>query len=70
MKGYSQELFETLIELLKKGINVNYEPLQEEVMNLLSASAQVIESEFAKYYNVLMPLMMQILGNIGTANMQ
>ena len=70
MKAYSQELFETLVRLLKKAIDVNYEPLQEEVMNLLSASAQVIESEFSKYYNVLMPLMMQILDNIGTANIQ
>ena len=70
MKAYSSELFETLVGLLKKAIDVNYEPLQEEVMNLLSASAQVIESEFSKYYNVLMPLMMQILDNIGTANMQ
>jgi hypothetical protein len=39
-------------------------------MNLLSASAQVIEKEFSKYYNDLMPLMMQILENVGTANMQ
>jgi hypothetical protein len=36
---YSQELFETLVTLLKKAIQVSYEPLQEEVMSLLSAVA-------------------------------
>jgi len=55
---YSQELFETLVTLLKKAIEVSYEPLQEEVMNLLSAVAQLIDKEFAKYYNALMPLML------------
>ena len=54
---YSQSLFESLVNLLKKGIDVNYEPLQEETMNLLSVVAQLIEKDFAKYYNVLIPLM-------------
>jgi hypothetical protein len=67
---YSQQLFAILVELLKKGIEQSYEPLQEETMNLLSAVAQLIGKEFAKYYDDLMPLMMQILANIGTANMQ
>ena len=39
-------------------------------MNLLSAVAQLIEKDFSKYYDSLMPLMMQILSNIGSSNMQ
>jgi hypothetical protein len=39
-------------------------------MNLLSAVAQLIEKEFSKYFNVLIPLMMQILVNVGTTNQQ
>jgi len=39
-------------------------------MNLLSAVAQLIEKEFSKYFNVLIPLMMQILINVGTTNQQ
>jgi len=57
IKIYSQSLFETLVSLLKKGVEQNYEPLQEETMNLLSVVAQLIEKEFAKYYNVLVPIM-------------
>lgn len=72
IKLYSAEIFETLVNLLKEAIDpaVNYEPLQEECMNLLSAVAQLSEKDFAKYYGVLMPIMMQILTNVGTANMQ
>jgi hypothetical protein len=57
IKIYSAQLFEVLINLLKKGIEQNYEPLQEEAMNLLSVIAQLIEKDFAQYYNVLVPLM-------------
>lgn len=70
IKIYSDQLFEILVQLLKKGIDNNYEPMQEEVMNLLSAIAQLIEKEFSKYFGVLIPLMMQILLNVGTTNQQ
>ena len=54
---YSANLFENLVNLLKKGMNENYEPLQEEVMSLLSVSASLIDKEFAKYFLTLMPMM-------------
>ena len=62
---YSSQLFSSLIALLKKAIADNYEPLQQEVMSLLSIIAGIIESEFAKYYNEFMPLLMSILVNVG-----
>jgi hypothetical protein len=34
-------------------------------MNLLSIVAAIIESEFSKYYNEFMPLLMSILENVG-----
>ena len=34
-------------------------------MNLLSIVAAIIDSEFAKYYNEFMPLLMSILVNVG-----
>lgn len=34
-------------------------------MNLLSVTASIIEGEFSKYFNEFMPMMMQILKNIG-----
>jgi hypothetical protein len=43
MENYQVQLFETLVTLLKKGIDTNYEPLQEEVMNLLSVVADLIQ---------------------------
>lgn len=51
MEVYSQNLFENLVVLLKKGMDENYEPLQEEVMNLLAVVATLIDKEFAKFYN-------------------
>lgn len=69
MEPYQVQLFENLISLLKKGIDTNYEPLQEEVMNLLSVVAELIQGQFAKFYNNLMPMMMQILTNVAMTNM-
>eukprot|EP00347_Sterkiella_histriomuscorum_P001538 403371652 len=69
MENYQSELFNGLVILLKKGIDTNYEPLQEEVMNLLSVVADLIQSQFAKFYNDLMPMMMQILTNVAMTNM-
>lgn len=69
MAIYAQQLFENLVVLLKKGIDENYEPLQEEVMNLLSVVASLIEGQFAQFYNQLMPMMIQILNNVVMTNM-
>ena len=38
-------------------------------MNLLSVVADLIQSQFAKFYNDLMPMMMQILTNVAMTNM-
>jgi hypothetical protein len=70
MENYQATLFEGLVVLLKKGIDENYEPLQEEVMNLLSVMASLIQGEFAKFYDQLMPMMTQILSNVAMTNMQ
>lgn len=69
MSTYAQTLFENLVTLLKKGIDESYEPLQEEVMNLLSVVASLIEGKFAQFYNQMMPLMLQILNNVAMTNM-
>ena len=70
MELYSQGLFESLVKLLQKAVEQNYEPLQEEVMSLLSVAASLIEKEFAKFYSVLMPMMLRILDNVGAVTMQ
>lgn len=69
METYSKALFENLIALLKKGMEASYEPLQEEVMNLLSCIAAIIDTEFAKYYSVLVPIMTDILRNVPSTTM-
>jgi len=53
-----------LTELLKKAIQEKYEPLQEEVMNLLNVSASLIEEQFSKYFKSFLPLMYEILDNV------
>jgi hypothetical protein len=49
---------------LEKGIKSKYEPLQEEVMNLLNVAATLIEDQFSKYFEKFMPLMIEILDNV------
>ena len=44
---YSDAIFSSLHANLGKGIKENYEPLQEEVMNLLNVAATLIEDQFA-----------------------
>lgn len=67
---YTKELFITLTNLLKLAVQENYEPLQEEVMALLSLMASLIGKDFAQYYNDFMPMMFEILNNIGSQTIQ
>jgi len=69
MKNYSKGLLQALVVLLKKGIQEKYEPLTTEVLALISTVAHVITSDFAEYYNDFMPLMTEILTNVGTKTM-
>jgi len=61
MSKYNKNLLQTLFTLLKKGIQAKHEPLQTEVLNVLSAVCNVIIEDFAEYYNDFMPLMVEIL---------
>lgn len=61
---YSDSIFTSLITNLEKGIQQKYEPMQEEVMNLLNISATLIEDQFSKYFSKFMPLMIEILDNV------
>lgn len=65
LENYTKDIFVSLATLLKLAIQENYEPLQEEVMNLLSLLASLIEKDFAPYYNDFMPMMFEILNNVG-----
>jgi hypothetical protein len=69
MEIYSKDLFLTLVSLLKQAMTNNYEPLQEEVMSLISCLASIIDKDFAKYYNDFMPMMLEILTVVGNQNM-
>ena len=64
LEVYADQLFQNLTDNLKKGITEKYEPLQEEVMNLLNVSASLIEEKFSKYFNSFLPLMVEILDNV------
>lgn len=66
---YTKDLFVSLAGLLKLAITENYEPLQEEVMNLLGLMASLIGKDFAQYYNDFMPMMYEILNNVGQATL-
>ena len=66
---HSKPLLQALVLLLQKGIQQNYEPLQTEVLQLLSSVAQVILENFTQYYNDFMPMMQEILQKVGMTTM-
>jgi len=69
MGNYTKPLLQALVELLKKGIQAKHEPLQTEVLNVLHSICSVILSDFGVYYNDFMPLMTDILQNVGLETM-
>jgi hypothetical protein len=64
MLSYSEQLFKSLVDNLTKAVDEQYEPMQEQVMNLLNAAATLIEEKFADYFNQFMPLMEKIIDNV------
>jgi hypothetical protein len=50
MKEYSTDLLKSLEEMLKKGIQSNYEALTLKVLENIQMVAKVIDSDFAQYY--------------------
>ena len=64
MMAYFDPLFKSLVHNLTKAVDENYEPMQEQVMNLLNASATLIEEKFVDYFNQFMPLMEKIIDNV------
>ena len=70
MGKYTKPLLQALVELLKKGIQAKHEPLQTEVLNVLHSICSVILSDFGVYYNDFMPLMTEILQNVGSESME
>lgn len=61
---YNESLFKALIDNLKQSVDAGYEPLQEQVLNLLNVSASLIETQFAAYFDGFMPLMVKILTGV------
>ena len=70
MSNYTKPLLQALVGLLKKGIQSKHEPLQTEVLNVLHSVCSVILSDFGVYYNDFMPLMTEILQNVGSETME
>jgi hypothetical protein len=69
MKEYSTDLLKSLEEMLKKGIQSNYEALTLKVLENIQMVAKVIDSDFAQYFQQFMPLMSQILENVDQTTM-
>jgi len=70
MSNYTKPLLQALVGLLKKGIQTKHEPLQTEALNVLHSVCSVILSDFAIFYNDFMPLMTEILQNVGCESME
>ena len=69
LKPLVPELLRTLVELLKHSIQSKCEPLQTEVLNVLHSVCNVILDDFGVYFNDFMPMMSEILCNVGNITM-
>ena len=63
METYTKDLLENCSALLDESLQKNFGPLQEETLALLACIAQLIEDDFAQYYNDFMPGLKTILAN-------
>lgn len=52
---YSGIMVSTITGLFQFSLEINYAPLQEEVLGLLSCLANVLETKFSEHYNKFMP---------------
>ena len=59
--GYAQKFVEQINILFTLAIEKQYEPLQEETLTLLNTLAELLQEDFAQYYNSFMPGMKQML---------
>jgi len=69
LKPFVADLLRALVELLKHSIQSKYEPLQSEVLNVLHSVCSVILADFGVYFNDFMPMMKEILSNVGNITM-
>ena len=58
---YIGDLIVLLSEIFNISITENYQPLQTQVLALLSHIANVLEEKFAPHYNTFMPGLMKLL---------
>ena len=70
LKPFIPDLLRALVTLLKLSIQQKHEPLQSEVLNVLHSVCSVILSDFGQYFNDFMPMMKEILMNVGNETMQ
>ena len=55
LQPYSEQLITLLSSLFEYSLQCNYPPMQEATLNSLSLLANVLENNFAPYYNKIMP---------------
>lgn len=61
LKPYATPIVDTISVLFQQSIELNYGPLQEEVLSLLSCLANGLSSNFVEHYGKFMPGLKQIL---------
>jgi hypothetical protein len=59
-----EELMTHLMPLFEKSLERNHQPLQKEILALLSLLAVLIKDEFGQYYPRIMPGLKQLLANV------
>lgn len=64
LKMYAADILKAMCVLLKQAIQSNYEALQSKVLDTIMTIAEVIESDFAPFYNDFVPMMLEILQKV------
>lgn len=61
---YADKMLEVSKDLLKKGIQDDYEPLQIRILSLIAIIADVIEEDFGAHFNSFVQMLVEILQNV------
>lgn len=64
LKPYSADLVKLLSDLFENSLTIGYAPLQEATLNAISCLSNLLEKNFAPYYEIIMPGLKKLFYNL------
>lgn len=70
MQQYASDTLTKLVEVLRKSIAQNHEPLQMQTLGLIGTIADVIAEDFQQYFGTYVPILIDLLTNVNGDSME